>query len=141
MIYINPNYISFLSAVPILRAPTVARMVMAPTACVPPIDISTIKHKPDFVHPHNNSPNLLGNHGGDELSQSRLAAKKLVLDVLKKRAAEVNIDNCGPGEEDAFYVADMGEIYRQHLRWKMQLGRVKPFYGEFLRPWPRGLFC
>jgi hypothetical protein len=27
-------------------------------------------------------------------------------------------------------VADMGEIYRQHLRWKMNLGRVKPFYGR-----------
>lgn len=106
-------------------------MVMAPTACVPPIDIS-IKHKPEFIHPHNNSPILLNNHGGDELSQSRLAAKKLVLDILKKRAAEVNIENCGPGDEDAFYVADMGEVYRQHLRWKMQLGRVRPFYGEFI---------
>lgn len=61
--------------------------------------------------------------------QSRLTAKDLVLDVLKKRAAEVDVDRCGAGEEDAFYVADMGEIYRQHLRWKMQLGRVKPFYG------------
>lgn len=62
--------------------------------------------------------------------QSRFAAKDLVLYVLKKRAAEVDIDHCGPGEEDAFYVADMGEIYRQHLRWKMNLGRVKPFYGR-----------
>lgn len=109
---------------------SVARMVMAPTACVSPIDISTFKHKPEIIYPQN-SPNILGNHGGDELSQSRLTAKKLVLDVLKKRAAEVNVNDCEPGEEDAFYVADMGEIYRQHLRWKMQLGRVKPFYGKF----------
>lgn len=62
--------------------------------------------------------------------QSRLTAKDLVLDVLKKRATEVDVDHCGPGEEDAFYVADMGEVYRQHLRWKMNLGRVKPFYGK-----------
>lgn len=103
-------------------------MGMAPTACVPPVEIFT-KHKPEVIHPHNNF-NLFGNHGGDELSQSRLAAKHLVLDVLKKRAAEVDVDCCGPGEEDAFYVADMGEVYRQHLRWKMQLGRVKPFYGR-----------
>ena len=34
--------------------------------------------------------------------------------------------------EDAFYVADMGEVYRQHLRWKMNLARVKPFYGMLL---------
>lgn len=63
--------------------------------------------------------------------QSRLTAKDLVREILKKRAAEVDVDQCGAGEEDAFYVADMGEIYRQHLRWKMQLGRVKPFYGMF----------
>lgn len=115
---------------PFVHFVSVARMVMAPTACVSPIDISTFKHKPEIIYPQN-SPNTLGNHGGDELSQSRLTAKKLVLDVLKKRAAEVNVDDCEPGEEDAFYVADMGEIYRQHLRWKMQLGRVKPFYGKF----------
>lgn len=68
--------------------------------------------------------------------QSRLTAKDLVLDVLKKRAAEVDVDRCGAGEEDAFYVADMGEIYRQHLRWKMQLGRVKPFYAVKCNPDP-----
>ena len=102
-------------------------MVMAPTACVPPVELCTTKH--DLISPHN-STTLINNHGGNKLLQSRLTAKDLVLDVLKKRAAEVNIDSCGPGEEDAFYVADMGEIYRQHLRWKMQLGRVKPFYGR-----------
>lgn len=62
--------------------------------------------------------------------QSSLTAKELVLDVLKKRATEVDVDHCGPGEEDAFYVADMGEVYRQHMRWKMNLGRIKPFYGK-----------
>lgn len=76
----------------------------------------------------------VSNYGGDDLSQSRLAAKELVLDVLKKRAAEVDVDRCGPGDEDPFYVADMGEVYRQHLRWKMNLGRVKPFYGKSYCP-------
>lgn len=65
--------------------------------------------------------------------QSKLAAKELAMDIMRKRVAEVDVDRCGPGEEDAFYVADMGEIYRQHLRWKMNLGRVKPFYGRSRR--------
>jgi ornithine decarboxylase len=73
---------------------------------------------------------LVSGHGEDTLSQSSLTAKDLVLEVLKKRAAEVDVDHCAPGEEDAFYVADMGEVYRQHMRWKMNLGRVKPFYGR-----------
>jgi ornithine decarboxylase len=102
---------------------------MAPTACVSPADVCTIKN--DL-----NSRGLLGrvSKHGDELLQSGLTAKELVLDVLKKRAAEVDTDRCEPGEEDAFYVADMGEVYRQHMRWKMNLGRVKPFYGKFRQP-------
>jgi ornithine decarboxylase len=101
-------------------------MVMAPTACVSTAEICTFKK--DYT----NSLDHLGvvsSHGEDTLSQSSLTAKDLVLEVLKKRAAEVDVDHCGPGEEDAFYVADMGEVYRQHMRWKMNLGRVKPFYG------------
>lgn len=74
---------------------------------------------------------LVAEHGDDVL-QSRLTAKDLVMDVLKKRATEVNTDGCGAGEEDPFYVADMGEVYRQHMRWKMNLSRVKPFFGKYL---------
>ena len=86
--------------------------------------------KDDYNAPAHYNP--IVSHGGDDLSQSRLAAKDLVHDVLRRRAHEVNVDHCGPGEEDAFYVADMGEVYRQHLRWKMNLGRVRPFYGELI---------
>ena len=54
----------------------------------------------------------------------------LVKDALKERINVVNTDTCEAGEEDAFFVADMGDIYRQHLRWKMNLKRVKPHYGQ-----------
>ena len=103
---------------------------MAPTACMPAeVCMTKLYDKPDFFV---NKSLQLSNYGGDDLSQSRLAAKDLVLSVLKKRAAEVDTDRCAPGEEDAFYVADMGEVYRQHLRWKMNLSRVRPFFGMFL---------
>lgn len=92
--------------------------------------------KPDF---YVNKSLELSNHGEGELSQSRLAAKDLALNVLKKRAAEVDTDRCAPGEEDAFYVADMGEVYRQHLRWKMNLGRVRPFFAVKCNPDPEVL--
>lgn len=98
---------------------------MAPTACVAPTAVCTIKN--DLI---SRDHLALVNNGGDDVLQSRLTVKDLVLEVLKKRAAEVDVDSCGPGEEDAFYVADMGEVYRQHMRWKMNLPRVKPFYGE-----------
>ena len=54
----------------------------------------------------------------------------LVKIALKERIKEIDTDACEAGEEDAFFVADMGEVYRQHLRWKMNLKRVKPHYGE-----------
>ena len=34
-----------------------------------------------------------------------------------------------PDAEKAFFVADLGEVYRQHLRWKLSLPEVQPFYG------------
>lgn len=49
---------------------------------------------------------------------------------LKRRIEGINTDTCDVGEEDAFFVADMGEVYRQHLRWKLNLKRVKPHYGK-----------
>lgn len=108
---------------------------MAPTACVSLAEVCNLKN--DL----NGRDHLavVNNHGGDNLLQSRLTAKDLVMDVLKKRAAEVDVDRCDAGEEDAFYVADMGEVYRQHMRWKMNLGRVKPFYAVKCNPDPEVL--
>jgi len=63
-------------------------------------------------------------HGGKN-------SEELVKGTLQERAKIVDTDVCEPGEEDAFFVADMGEVYRQHLRWKMNLKRVKPHYGRF----------
>ena len=98
-------------------------MVMAPSAFVPPHEICVPQN---FIDEKNNT---LTNHGELGLHQTRAASKRLVLDILKKRVSSIDVQNCRPGEEDPFYVADLGEIYRQHIRWKMNLGRVKPFYG------------
>jgi ornithine decarboxylase len=57
-------------------------------------------------------------------------AKQLIGDALKSRVEAIDQDTCGAGEEDAFFVGDLGEVYRQHMRWKKNLGRVKPHYGE-----------
>ena len=56
-------------------------------------------------------------------------ARILTKNVLKARVEAIDTDTCAAGDEDAFFVSDMGEVYRQHLRWKMNLKRVKPHYG------------
>lgn len=62
-------------------------------------------------------------HNGAEVG------KVLAKNTLRQRVESIDTDACEAGQEDAFFVADMGEIYRQHLRWKMKLKRVKPHYG------------
>lgn len=56
--------------------------------------------------------------------------KKLIGEAFKARVQGVDGDTCEVGDEDAFFVADLGEVYRQHMRWKKNLPRVKPHYGE-----------
>ena len=55
--------------------------------------------------------------------------KELTKHTLERRIEGINTDTCDAGDEDAFFVADMGDVYRQHLRWKLKLTRVKPHYG------------
>jgi len=73
-------------------------------------------------------------NGGSKNRYGALVSKEMVQDALQKKIAQIDVDTCEPGEEDAFYVADLGEVYRQHLRWKMNLGRVKPFYAVKCNP-------
>lgn len=57
-------------------------------------------------------------------------AKQLIGEALKGRVEAIDHDACDVGDEDAFFVADLGEVYRQHMRWKKNLGRITPHYGK-----------
>lgn len=97
-------------------------MVMAPSAIhVDYNEITTLSdRKLDLI-----------NHNHDvESDVTGLSSKALIQKVMKEQIARIDPDTCEPEEEDAFYVADLGEVYRQHLRWKLNLSRVKPFYGK-----------
>lgn len=59
-------------------------------------------------------------------------AKHIIGAALKEKVEDIDYEACEPGDEDTFFVADLGEVYRQHMRWKLNLPRVKPFYGELL---------
>jgi ornithine decarboxylase len=56
--------------------------------------------------------------------------KNIIGAALKEKVESIDHEACEPGDEDTFFVADLGEVYRQHMRWKLNLPRVKPFYGE-----------
>lgn len=68
-----------------------------------------------------------------------VSPQHLIGDALRHRIQSIDPEFCEPGEEDAFFVADLGEVYRQHLRWKLNLPRVKPFYAVKANPDPKVL--
>lgn len=46
-------------------------------------------------------------------------------DILDQKINEVSSSD----DKDAFYVADLGDILKKHLRWLKALPRVTPFYA------------
>ena len=92
---------------------------MAPSATTITEQYASITLNRDFVRTETN-------HQDDTTN-----GKIMVQNTLKERIQNINTDVCEAGEEDAFFVVDMGDIYRQHLRWKMNLKRVKPHYGMY----------
>ncbi len=51
-------------------------------------------------------------------------------DQLKAVLGGIDVDECDVDGEGAFFVADLSEVYRQHLRWLNELPRIVPYYGE-----------
>ncbi|CAM1507923.1 Fc.00g047710.m01.CDS01 [Cosmosporella sp. VM-42] len=76
--------------------------------------------KPEFLEP-------LQHHGV-------IHPKDLIGEALHQRVEAIDHEMCEPGDEDTFFVADLGEVYRQHLRWKKNLPRVRPFYAVKCNP-------
>ncbi|KAF2645984.1 ornithine decarboxylase [Massarina eburnea CBS 473.64] len=66
-------------------------------------------------------------------------SRQLIGQAFKSRVSAIDSDTCDAGEDDAFFVADLGEVYRQHLRWKKNLARVKPHYAVKCNPDPQVL--
>ncbi|KAK9458621.1 pyridoxal-dependent decarboxylase [Lipomyces oligophaga] len=63
-----------------------------------------------------------------------LHGQVLVSRALRHRLKDFDSDSCPTGGEDPFFVADIGEVYRQHVRWKLLLPRVEPFYAVKCNP-------
>ncbi|KAF2827757.1 ornithine decarboxylase [Ophiobolus disseminans] len=67
-------------------------------------------------------------------NHSAWTSKQMIEEALRSRVKAIDPDTCDVGDEDPFFVADLGEVYRQHLRWKTNLPRVKPHYAVKCNP-------
>ncbi|KAF2108950.1 ornithine decarboxylase [Lophiotrema nucula] len=100
---------------------------MAPAALTPPLEEYHFNYQD-----YKSTDNSVGDYGA-------VQAKELIGNALKSRVEAIDQDTCGAGDEDAFFVADLGEVYRQHMRWKTSLARVKPHYAVKCNPDPQVL--
>ncbi|GAA6044254.1 hypothetical protein JCM8097_002094 [Rhodosporidiobolus ruineniae] len=60
-----------------------------------------------------------------------------IIDNFRAALATIDMEDCEAHGENAFFVADLAEVYRQHERWMAQLGaRVQPFFAVKSNPDP-----
>ena len=57
------------------------------------------------------------------------------LQTFKQQQASLSTDD-DTDIEHSFFIADLGEVYRQFLRWKKNLPRIEPFYAVKCNPDP-----
>ncbi|ODQ67687.1 ornithine decarboxylase [Nadsonia fulvescens var. elongata DSM 6958] len=62
-------------------------------------------------------------------SSPRSKSQDSISKALRARIESIDLESCDPGEEDTFYVADLGLIYQRFMTWKRLLPRVEPFYA------------
>lgn len=51
--------------------------------------------------------------------------------IAREKIQSISNQKWESDQENAFFVGDLGEVFRQHLRWKALLPRIEPFFGKF----------
>ena len=82
------------------------------------------------LHTENIAINTYHDLPPKSVSMEGVVAKQMIFNIMGSRVAAIDLDSCRGGDDDAFIVADMGDVYRKHMDWKTHLGRVKPHYGK-----------
>ena len=65
--------------------------------------------------------------GAEVIALPATSTEECLKDFMKSICERSNQNE----EEQSFFMADLGEVYRQHRRWEKSLGKVKPFYGMY----------
>lgn len=59
-----------------------------------------------------------------------------VEEVIRNRLLTPKLEFSDSEAESAFFVADLGDVYHQHMRWKALLPRIEPFFAVKCNPDP-----
>lgn len=63
-------------------------------------------------------------------------AHEAINEQLISHITKVNGETCLPGEENSFFIADLGELANLYSNWKKELPRIQPFYAVKCNPNP-----
>ncbi|CAI4034592.1 hypothetical protein SMKI_11G0370 [Saccharomyces mikatae IFO 1815] len=80
----------------------------------------------DLLHGLKNNPGLK--------KLPHVQAHSAIFQALKSRIGKINNETCDPGEENSFFICDLGEIKRLFNNWMKELPRIKPFYAVKCNP-------
>ena len=71
---------------------------------------------------------------GKEIALPHEQSHELIFSSLKQRVDSINHETCDAGDENSFFVCDLGEIDRLRKYWTEILPRVQPFYAVKCNP-------
>lgn len=97
---------------------------------------STVTQKKQYYKDGETLHNLLlelKNNQDLELLPHEQAHPK-IFQALKARIGRINNETCDPGEENSFFICDLGEVKRLFNNWVKELPRIKPFYAVKCNP-------
>ncbi|KAI9493968.1 pyridoxal-dependent decarboxylase [Zychaea mexicana] len=91
------------------------------------------------------SPDTINNDDEGCISNEKPANSAGNSYVIKKEAImkelQYAILNEKLGQDDCFYVIDLGQLHRQYLKWKRCLPRITPYYAVKCNPDPKIIQC
>lgn len=64
-----------------------------------------------------------------EIDFGDTVSSEIVKTALMEQVNKIDHDVCDAGDEDSFFVADLGQVFRSFQMWKQKLGRIQPFYA------------
>lgn len=67
-------------------------------------------------------------------TSNNAVAHEHICNALKTRVESVNQEICEAGDENSFFVCDLGEVQRLYELWRCKLPRVHPFYAVKSNP-------
>lgn len=70
----------------------------------------------------------------NHVSIETVRSEEMIASALKNEINCIDHATCEPGEEDAFFVCDLGKVERLLQLWQQQLPRVHPYYAVKCNP-------